>query len=134
MNEQADILMIAQLIGFGRHWRDTGQWENMRDAYQPDSRMRVAWFQGTGPEFVEASTGLDVIYEKDTLAPVNPADRLEIDRAELIAYRPSYRFISYTLRRIGRPINLHLAGDDRPELVAAVYAEADAWLSQRRWC
>jgi hypothetical protein len=34
---------------------------------------------------------LDVIYEKDMLAPVNPSDQLMINREELRQYRPSYR-------------------------------------------
>src|SRR5947209_19735236 len=41
-----------------RHWRDKGQWENMRSAYHPESIVRLAWFQGTGFEFVEASNGI----------------------------------------------------------------------------
>ncbi|HYY89658.1 MAG TPA: hypothetical protein VFA49_12745 [Chloroflexota bacterium] len=44
-------------------------------------------------------------------------------------FRPSYRFICYNLHLLGRSINSDLRGDDRPELVAALYAEADAWLS-----
>lgn len=30
----------------------------MRSAYHPESIVRVAWFQGTGFEFVEASKGM----------------------------------------------------------------------------
>lgn len=30
----------------------------MRSAYHPESVVRVAWFQGTGFEFVEASKGM----------------------------------------------------------------------------
>jgi hypothetical protein len=193
MDDQADMLAISQLICFERHWRDKGQWEKMRSAYHPDSVVRVAWFQGTGFEFVEASKGmhregqskhrlsppivrlngdrglaetdtiietrtryngievdtsancrlfsrvrkdegvwrlasLDVIYEKDRLAPVNPSDQLTIDREELQRYRPSYRFLCYTLQSIGREIDPTLPGDDRPDLVAALYAEAEDWL------
>src|SRR5258708_32321297 len=38
--------------------RDAGQWEKMRSAYYPESIVRVAWFQGNGFEFVEASKGM----------------------------------------------------------------------------
>ena len=56
---------------------------------------------------------LDVIYEKDMIAPVNPSDHLDIEREELQRYRPSYRFLCYTLQRIGRSVNTNLPGDDR---------------------
>jgi hypothetical protein len=55
MDEQTDILAVSQLIYFERHWRDAGQWEKMRSAYHRESIVRVAWFQGNGFEFVEAS-------------------------------------------------------------------------------
>jgi len=197
MDDQADILAISRLIAFERHWRDTGQWEHMRSAYHPESVVRVAWFQGTGFEFVEASKGLhrqgqskhrlspslvrlhgeralaetdtlietrtrledievdttahgrllsrvrrdagiwrlaslDFIYEKDMMAPVNPSDQLLINREELRQYRPSYRFLCYNLKRLERKIDPNLPGDDRPELVAALYAEAEDWLMQKR--
>ena len=196
MDEQADILAISQLIYFERHWRDAGQWEKMHSAYHPESVVRVAWFQGTGFEFVEASksmhrqgqskhrlsptlvrlhadrglaetdtvietrtlfgdievdttancrllnrvrrdngiwrlASLDVIYEKDMLAPVNPSDQLMINREELRQYRPSYRFLCYTLHSIGRSVNPNLPGDDRPELIAALYAETEDWLMKK---
>jgi hypothetical protein len=197
MNEQTDIFAISQLVCSERHWRDRGDWEQMRTAYHPESIVRVAWFEGSGVEFVEASRGihrdgqskhrlsppfirvrgdrglaetdtvietrtrfgeievdtaahrrllsrvrrddgvwrlasLDVIYEKDTLAAVNPSDRLEISRDELQGYRPSYQFLCYTLHRVGREPNQSVAGDDRPDLVAALYAEGDDWLRQGR--
>ena len=195
MDEQTDIFAISQLIYFERYWRDTGQWDKMRNAYHPESLVRVTWFQGNGIAFVNASQGLhrqgqskhrlaptlvrvhgdralaetsavietrtrlgdieidttascrllnkvrrddgvwrlaslDVIYEKDSLAPVNPSDHLTIDSETLRTYRPSYRFLCYTLRSIGRSVDPTLAGDDRPELVAALYAEAEDWLKK----
>jgi len=193
MDEQADILAVSQLIYSERHWRDAGQWEKMRSAYHPESIVRVAWFQGNGFEFVEASKGmhrqgqskhrlsptivrlngdrsiaetdtvietrtlygdievdttancrlfsrvrrdgglwrlasLDVIYEKTCLPPVNPSDHLTLNREELQSYRPSYRFLCYTLHSIGRSVDPNLPGDDRPDLVEALYAEAEDWL------
>src|SRR5258708_31524366 len=62
---------------------------------------------------------LDVIYEKDMLAPVNPSDHLTINREELQSYRPSYRFLCYTLHSIGLSVDPHLPADDRPAIVAA---------------
>ena len=196
MDKQADILAISELIYSERHWRDTGQWEKMHSAYHPESVVRVAWFHGTGFEFVEASKGihrqgqskhrlsptlvrlnddrglaetdtvievrtlfgdievditancrllsrvrkddgiwrlasLDAIYEKDMLVPVNPSDRLEINREELRQYRSSYRFLCYTNQHMGRSVNPNLPGDDRPDTVAALYSEAEDWLMKK---
>lgn len=193
---QDDLLeriAVAELVYFERYWRDRGMWAEMKTAYHPQSLVRVAWFQGTGPEFVEASKGihrqglskhrlspaivrgrgdrgiaetdaiietrtqlgevavdtaahcrllsrvrkddgvwrlasLDCIYEKDTLRPVNPSRRLEIDEQRLSRGRPSYQFLCYNLETLGRPVNLELPGVDRPDLIQALYAEADAWL------
>jgi len=75
---------------------------------------------------------LDVIYEKDMLAPVNPSDHLTINRDELQRYRPSYRFLCYTLHNIGRLVDPNLPGDDRPDPVEALHAEAEDWLMKKR--
>ncbi|MBO0794600.1 MAG: hypothetical protein J2P36_27110 [Ktedonobacteraceae bacterium] len=76
---------------------------------------------------------LDVIYEKDTCSPVNPADPVQINWEKLLEYRPSYRFLCYyNLHRFGRTVDPDLPGDDRPELVTLLYAEADAWLQDKR--
>lgn len=71
---------------------------------------------------------LDCIYEKDRLAATNPSVRLEIDEDRLRTYRPSYRFLCYTTHAVGRSPRLDLPGDDRPDLVANLYAEAEMWL------
>ena len=65
------------------------------------------------------------------LAPVNPSDQLKINREELQRYCPSYRFLCYNLQSIGREIDPTLPGDDRPDLVAALYAEAEDWLMKQ---
>lgn len=191
----ADTFAIAQLIYWERHLRDKGEWDAMKACYYPTSLVRVAWFQGSGPEFVEASKGLhrdgqskhrlsptivrvngdhgvaetdtvievrteirgieadiasncrllsrvlrddgtwrlaslDCIYEKDAIRSVIPAEQLPIDSELLRTFRPSYRFICYNLHVHGRPVNSDLPGDDRKDLVDALYQEANAWLSQ----
>ncbi len=73
---------------------------------------------------------LDVIYEKDMLAPVHPSDQLTFDRERLQTYRSSYQFLCYNLHALGRTIDPDLAGDDRPDLVKALYADAEGWLMQ----
>lgn len=196
MNEYTDQFAVSQLIVAERYWRDTKQWDQMRSAYHPDSFVRVAWFQGSGFDFVEASrqsphqqslskhrlspsrlrlngdraiaetdmrieirffsgtceidlvvscrlfnrvrrdegiwrlASLDVIYEKDSCSPVNPAKQVQVDWEKLLEYRPSYRFLCYYNQH--RFVDPDLPGDDRSELVARLYAEADAWLQDAR--
>ncbi|GLY73484.1 nuclear transport factor 2 family protein [Actinoallomurus iriomotensis] len=68
---------------------------------------------------------MDAIYEKDVIRPVFPADRLAISAEDTAAYRRSYQFLAYGGN--GR-LPDDVPGDDRPELVAALYAAARAWL------
>jgi SnoaL-like domain len=58
METAIDILLIQQLVAWERHWRDGGQWDRMAETYHPESLVRVAWFTGSGPEFVEASRSI----------------------------------------------------------------------------
>ena len=53
--ESADITMITQCVLRERESRDTGMWDRMRDCFHPDSLVRLSWFTGTGPDFVEGS-------------------------------------------------------------------------------
>jgi hypothetical protein len=50
-----DRLEIVELIRIERYWRDTAQWDRLAAAYTPDSRVRTTWFDGSGPDFAEAS-------------------------------------------------------------------------------
>lgn len=68
------------------------------------------------------------IYEKDTLTPVLPGTTLHLDTAELAAYRPSYRFLSWFLNRQGYPLTGDDLGDDQPGHVAEQYRREFAWL------
>jgi hypothetical protein len=53
--QQTDKLEIVEAIRMERYWRDTAQWDRLAAAYTPDSRVRTTWFDGSGPEFAEAS-------------------------------------------------------------------------------
>jgi hypothetical protein len=77
---------------------------------------------------------LEGIFEKDVLAPVNPAEQIFISAEELRQYRPSYQFLCYILSHMERKqeINSDLPGDDKPELVTALYAKAEDWLLNQR--
>jgi hypothetical protein len=68
---------------------------------------------------------LDAIYEKDTVIPVHPADRLTVSRHDTARYRSSYRFLAYSA---GGHLPDDIPGDDRPDLVTALYDDAGAWL------
>jgi hypothetical protein len=55
IREAADVTAITQLILKERQSRDLGLWDDMRDCFHPDSRVRVSWFCGSGEDFVLGS-------------------------------------------------------------------------------
>jgi hypothetical protein len=55
IREAADITLVTQLILKERESRDLGRWDDMRACYFPDSRVRISWFNGSGPDFVKGS-------------------------------------------------------------------------------
>jgi hypothetical protein len=70
----------------------------------------------------------EAIYQKDTIAPVNPADTVPIDWDELAGFRPAYRIWAWAMVRRGYEVRDDLLGDDRPDLVEAFYAAEAHWL------
>ncbi|WP_405771853.1 nuclear transport factor 2 family protein [Streptomyces sp. NBC_00080] len=50
-----DVTAVAQLVLHERQGRDRGWWDAMRQCYTPDSVVRISWFRGSGPEFVNQS-------------------------------------------------------------------------------
>jgi SnoaL-like domain len=77
----ADISEITQLILRERESRDLAEWQTMRDCFHPDSIVRISWFHGSGPEFVDGSIDMARrgMLAKHRLAPVRV--RLAGDRA-----------------------------------------------------
>ncbi|MDR1236837.1 MAG: nuclear transport factor 2 family protein [Propionibacteriaceae bacterium] len=70
----------------------------------------------------------DSIYVKDRIDPV--AAPLPALDADLLAQgRPSYRHLAYLNRQSGYTVPDDLPGVDRPDLVAACYADAEAWVA-----
>jgi hypothetical protein len=71
--DSADITEITQLILRERESRDLGRWETMRDCFHPDSIVRISWFNGSGPEFVDGSIDMAKrgMLAKHRLAPVH---------------------------------------------------------------
>lgn len=74
------------------------------------------------------------IYQKDTLTPVVPGDTVPIDRAEWDRLRAPYRVWAYMLRRKGYdvPQDDRIVAEDRPDLLAAFYKDAERWLDTAR--
>ena len=75
--------------------------------------------------------GLRCLYIRDLISPCNPSQIPHIDPAELDRYRPSYRFTSYHLSRLGLNPKDDLPGADRPETVLALRQSERAWLRQQ---
>ena len=74
--------------------------------------------------------GLRCMYIRDLITPCNPSQVPHIEQAELDRYRPSYRFTSYHLSRLGLNPKDDLPGTDRPETIVLLRQEARAWLDQ----
>lgn len=72
--------------------------------------------------------GFDAIYMRDELTPAISGQTISIDPAEVREFRPSYRMLSYYLRSQGFTVDSELAGEDRPDLVAALNEELFGWV------
>ena len=68
------------------------------------------------------------IYEKDRLDPVDPAARLQLDRALLARFPPGYRHLAYAQTRIGFDVKPDMPGLTGRE-VEALYARGGRWLA-----
>jgi hypothetical protein len=51
----ADIIANTQLVLHEREGRDRGWWHQMRDCWELDGEVRVAWFQGAAADFINRS-------------------------------------------------------------------------------
>ena len=74
--------------------------------------------------------GLRSAYLRDLLQPCNPSQSLVLDEVELSTYRPSYRYLTATLKYLGREPKDDLPGYDRPETVATLLENERHWLQQ----
>lgn len=68
------------------------------------------------------------IYEKDTMGSMYADGSFRADRQELAAQRSSYANVMLLQRKYGRTPDDTLPGEDRPELVTALYEETSRWL------
>jgi hypothetical protein len=70
--EAIDISAITQLILKERLSRDLGLWDDMRDCFHPDSRIRVSWFRGSGEDFVRGSIDMaSRMVNRHRLSPIH---------------------------------------------------------------
>ena len=74
--------------------------------------------------------GLRSVYLRDLLQPCNPTQHPVFNEAELSTYRPSYRYLTATLKYLGREPKDDLPGYDRPETVATLLEDERRWLQQ----
>jgi hypothetical protein len=70
-----------------------------------------------------------VLFERDTMNSVDPAQPLPVNRDRLAELRPSYRHIAYIQESRGVDVNPNLLGEDRREALDAFYAGEDLWLN-----
>lgn len=70
----------------------------------------------------------EVIFERDVMTTVNPAEALPVDWALMETYRPSYKFLTYVQESRGTQVNPDLLGDDRRESLLAFHARERQWL------
>ena len=70
----------------------------------------------------------DAVYVRDEIIPSIPGQRIVIDPRELEPLRRTYRLLWYYLKTQGYSIDPLLAGEDRPELIAALTQELFDWL------
>lgn len=68
------------------------------------------------------------VFDKDSIAPVNPADRLQPDETVLNSFPEPYRYCGYMLSQRGMQINMHLPTPGSPAL-EKLYADGVVWLS-----
>ena len=187
---------VAEVIQRERAARDGARWNEMATYHHPDSMIDVAWFRGSGQDFVRATErnwrtdavnfhevgpaavivngdraiaetactlhgfykldGVDVtstgyirllwrakrlrgkwliaglrgLYIRDLLQPCSPSHRLGLDELELSTFRDSYRYLTHTLKVLGRDPKHDLPGVDRPESIAALRKEEELWLAE----
>jgi hypothetical protein len=71
-----------------------------------------------------------VLFERDTLRPVDPDEALPVDREALSRLRPSYKHIAYVQQSRGIAVNPDHLGDDRLDELETFYAGERCWLSE----
>lgn len=84
-------------------------------------------FRAERREGVWRLAAFDAIHQRDEITTALPGDAIATAPEAVRAYRPSYRLRAYCLQPGGFPVRDDLAGEDRPDLVAALTAEVYGW-------
>ena len=58
--EMLDKFAVKELVEYERFCRDNGLWAHMRRCFAPGSAVTVSWFQGSGDDFVEQSSKMEL--------------------------------------------------------------------------
>ena len=74
--------------------------------------------------------GLRSAYLRDLIQPCNPGQRLTLNEADLSSYRLSYRYLTATLKYLGRDPKDDLPGYDRLETVTTLLDGERRWLQE----
>lgn len=97
------------------------------------TRLLYRAVKGDGVSSQWKLSRMDCIYECDRITPTTPlsaGQSLNISPDDLGRFRSSYKCLSYFLAAKGIPMSHELPGDDRPEQVKKVYADAFIWLKK----
>ncbi len=81
MSDADDLIQITQLILRERQGRDRGWWQQMQDAFAPDSIVRLSWYRGDGAGFVDGSERMSGSGDKAVHRLSPPVIHLDADRA-----------------------------------------------------
>jgi hypothetical protein len=71
--------------------------------------------------------GFEAVYMRDELTTPIAGQHLPVKPEQVKDFRPSYRLLSYLLKRTGYEPNPNLPGEDRPDLADAVYQRIYGW-------
>ncbi len=109
VREQLDRVQIERVVQAERIARDLADWERMKSFYHADSTVDIAWFRGSGSEFVTASAkmladGAKTFHQMSPTVSVIAGDRALTDTGAAIHFAGSVNgidvdVISYTRLR-----------------------------------
>jgi len=71
------------------------------------------------------------IYERDRLAPVDPAATVKLDAALLARFPEGYRHLAYMQTKAGYTVKTDMPGLHGPDL-EALYRRGEAWLKGKK--
>ncbi|MEC3975737.1 nuclear transport factor 2 family protein [Amycolatopsis sp. H20-H5] len=110
----SEAATITQVILHERQGRDRGRWEQMADAYWPDSTVRLSWYEGDGAGFVAGSREMvergrttvhnmfaPVVHTRGdrAYAEASSAIRAHLEVEGVLGHLVSYSRLNYRLER-----------------------------------